>query len=777
MRVLTILGRVLAGLIVLVLLLAVGGYYYLKNATLPQTNGRLVTPGLSAPVEILRDANGIVHVKAANEHDLFFGQAVAHAQERLWQMEFQRRIGAGRLAEVLGEAAVPTDKFLRTLGVYRAAEQAYENLPDDLKAIVDAYVDGVNAYLATNPPLPLEFKLLGFEPEPWTPADVLVWQKMMSYDLSGNYEEELQRYRLLARGLSKARIEALIPGYPAAAPTIVRRIPERLRPRPVRETAPAPAPQGAAWVEELLALARTLPSSLEASNNWVVGPERSTTGKPLLANDPHLGLSAPSIWMLMELEAPTYRATGATFPGLPTIVIGKNERIAWGVTNHAADVQDLYVLEEAEGGYRYRGEVRPYHLRRETIAVKDADPVVLEVRETVYGPVISDVVGAPEGQALALRWVSLEPSDETMAAFYGIGKAANWEEFTAALLRLKAPSQNFVYADVEGNIGYLAPGKIPVRKPGHSGKYPVPGTGEWDWVGFVPAEALPRTYNPPEGYIVTANNRSTPEGWPYTFTHDWAPGFRAARIEQLIRARPKLSPEDFARIQGDEVSLMARSFRPVLERLRPQSERAAEWHRKLLAWDANETASSTEATVFQAWYAELARLPEAEVGQAYWNEPLYLKRALLEGDPACDARGVSCLDFAAQALERALARLDALGGIVPWGQLHPAVFDHGVMTHQPQLRRFFDREIAHGGDRFTVNMGAYDFATFRMNHGPSYREIVALGLPEQSYWIHPMGQSGNVLSRHYADLLPLWANVEYLPMGTGEPVARLVLEP
>ncbi|WP_456414356.1 penicillin acylase family protein [Oceanithermus profundus] len=777
MRVLTILGRVLAGLIVLVLLLAVGGYYYLKNATLPQTNGRLVTPGLSAPVEILRDANGIVHVKAANEHDLFFGQAVAHAQERLWQMEFQRRIGAGRLAEVLGEAAVPTDKFLRTLGVYRAAEQAYENLPDDLKAIVDAYVDGVNAYLATNPPLPLEFKLLGFEPEPWTPADVLVWQKMMSYDLSGNYEEELQRYRLLARGLSKARIEALIPGYPAAAPTIVRRVPERLRPRPAPETAPTPAPQGAAWVEELLALARTLPSSLEASNNWVVGPERSTTGKPLLANDPHLGLSAPSIWMLMELEAPTYRATGATFPGLPTIVIGKNERIAWGVTNHAADVQDLYVLEEAEGGYRYRGEVRPYRLRRETIAVKDADPVVLEVRETVYGPVISDVVGAPEGQALALRWVSLEPSDETMAAFYGIGKATNWEEFTAALLRLKAPSQNFVYADVEGNIGYLAPGKIPVRKPGHSGKYPVPGTGEWDWVGFVPAEALPRAYNPPEGYIVTANNRSTPEGWPYTFTHDWAPGFRAARIEQLIRAKPKLSPEDFARIQGDEVSLMARSFRPVLERLRPQSERAAEWHRKLLAWDANETASSTEATVFQAWYAELARLPEAEVGQAYWNEPLYLKRALLEGDPACDARGVSCLDFAAQALERALARLDALGGIVPWGQLHPAVFDHGVMTHQPQLRRFFDREIAHGGDRFTVNMGAYDFATFRMNHGPSYREIVALGLPEQSYWIHPMGQSGNVLSRHYADLLPLWANVEYLPMGTGEPVARLVLEP
>ena len=778
MRVLKILGRVLAGLIVLALLLALGGYYYLKNTTLPQTSGRLVTPGLSAPVEILRDTNGIVHVKAANEHDLFFGQAVAHAQDRLWQMEFQRRIGAGRLAEVLGEAAVPTDRFLRTLGAYRAAAQAYENLPDDLKAIVDAYVDGINAYLASNPPLPLEFKLLGFEPEPWTPADVLVWQKMMSYDLSGNYEEELLRYRLLARGLSKARIEALIPGYPAAAPTIVRRVPERLRPPPAApEEAPTPAPQGAAWVEELLAVARALPSSLEASNNWVVGPERSATGKPLLANDPHLGLSAPSIWMLMELESPTYRVTGATFPGLPTVVIGKNERIAWGVTNHAADVQDLYLLDETDGGYRYRGEVRPYRIRRETIAVKDADPVVLEVRETVYGPVISDAVDAPQGQALALRWVSLEPEDETMAAFYGIGKAANWEEFTAALLRLKAPSQNFVYADVEGNIGYFAPGRVPVRKPGHSGKYPVPGTGEWDWTGFVPPEALPRAYNPPEGYIVTANNRSTPEGWPYVFTYDWAQGFRAERIERLIRAKAKLSPEDFARIQGDEVSLMARSFRPVLERIQPQSDRAREWRSKLLAWDGGETAGSLEASVFQAWYAELARLPEAEVGQPYWNEPRYLRRALLEGDPACEARGTSCLDFAAQALERALARLDALGGIVPWGQLHPAVFDHGVMTHQPQLRRFFDREIAHGGDRFTVNMGAYDFATFRMNHGPSYRQIVVLGHPEQSYWIHPMGQSGNVLSRHYADLLPLWAAVEYLHMGSGDPVDRLVLEP
>ncbi len=775
MRILTILGRILLVVFFVALLAAIGGFYYLKNTTLPQTSGRLVMPGLSAPVEILRDQRGMIHVKAANEHDLFFGQAVAHAQERLWQMEFQRRVGAGRLAEVLGPEAVKTDEYLRTLGFYQAAEQAYEHLPDDLKAIVDAYTDGINAYLTSGPPLPVEFKLLGFKPEPWTPADVLVWQKMMSYDLSGNMDEELIRYRLLARGLSKERIEQLWPDFPIDTPVILRSVPARPQPEEEPE-APTPAPSGQKPLEELLALSAALPKTAAASNNWVVAGSRSVSGKPLLADDPHLGLSAPSVWILMELESPTYHASGATFPGLPTVVIGRNDHIAWAVTNHHADVQDLYVLEEKDGGYLYKGEVRPYQIRREVIAVKGGEPVELTVRESVYGPVISDVVDA-RGNVLALRWTSLEPEDETMAAFYGIGKAKNWQEFVTALARLKAPSQNFLYADASGNIGYMAPGKIPVRKPGHSGKYPVPGNGEWDWQGFVPLEWLPQTYNPPEGYIVTANNRSTPAGWPYELGHEWAVGFRAKRIEELLTSRKKLSPEDFMRIQNDVVSLLARRLQPVLAQIKPKSQAAVEWRQKLLAWNGDERAGSLEATVFEAWYTELTRLPEAEVGQPYWDSPTYLLRALEKGDPACDARGQSCLEFAADALDRALARLENHGGILPWGQLHQAHFDHGVMTNVPQLRRFFDRYVAHGGDAYTVNVGKYDPATFEMYHGPSYREIVTPGDLASSYWIHPMGQSGNVLSRHYADLLPLWARGEYLPLGGGKPVKRLVLEP
>ncbi len=777
MRILSILGRLVLVAIFVALLAAVGGFYYLKNSTLPQTTGRLVMPGLSAPVEILRDGRDVIHVKAANEHDLFFGQAVAHAQERLWQMEFQRRVGAGRLAEVLGPELVETDKYLRTLGVYRAAEQAYRNLPDDLKAIIDAYTEGINAYLASAPPLPLEFKLLGFEPEPWTPADVLVWQKMMSYDLSGNMDEELRRYRLLARGLSKERVEQLLPDYQPGTPVILRSAPPRQPPGEEEPEAPTPAPNGLAPIEKLLALSASLPRTAAASNNWVVAGWRSSSGQPLLADDPHLGLSAPSIWILMELESPTYHASGATFPGLPTVVIGRNDHVAWAVTNHHVDVQDLYVLEEKDGGYLYKGGVRPYQTRREVIAVKGGEPVEVTVRESVYGPVISDATDVPGGNVLALRWTSLEPEDETMAAFYGIGKANDWQEFTTALSRLKAPSQNFLYADDSGNIGYFAPGEVPVRKPGHSGKYPVPGNGEWDWQGYVPLEWLPQVYNPPEGYIITANNRSTPPGWPYELGHEWAAGFRAERIEQLLRGRQKLSPEDFMRIQNDVVSLLARRLQPVLAKIQPQSQRAAEWRRKLLAWDGDEQAGSLEASVFEAWYTELTRLPEAEVGQPYWNSPYYIIHALEEGDPACDARGESCLEFATAAFERALERLDNHGGILPWGQLHQAHFDHAVMTHVPQLRRFFDRYIAHGGDAYTVNVGAYDPSTFEMYHGPSYREIITPGGRQGSYWIHPMGQSGNVLSRHYADLLPLWARGEYLPYGGGEPVKRLLLEP
>jgi penicillin amidase len=753
------------GVLVLAGLAGLSAYLFLRS-TWPQEAGRLALGGLTGPVVVERDGHGVVRIRAESLEDLFFAQGVVHAQERLWQMEFQRRVGQGRLSEVLGEATLPQDRFLRTWGFYRAAQAAYARLLPEEKRVVDAYVAGVNAYLATRPPLPLEFRLLGFRPEPWTGPDVLVWAKMMSYDLSANWDTELLRYRLLARGLSPERIAQLLPPYPEDAPTILRELP-----LPKEEEKP---------LQALLELSRRLPRFLEASNNWVVAGSRTATGKPFLADDPHLSLGVPSLWFLMALEAPGYKAIGASLPGVPGIVIGRNERIAWGVTNVGADVQDLYVMEEAPGGYRYKGRVVPYRVREEVIRVKGGREERLKVRETVYGPVISDALEDRPKNPLALRWVSLDPEDHILMAFLGVNRARNWEEFKKALEVYSAPSQNFVYADVDGNIGYIAPGKFPIRKEGHTGMVPVPGNGEWDWLGYRRPEEWPQVLNPPKGYVVTANHKVTPPGFPYALTYDWAEPYRAERIEELLLAKERLSLEDMKAIQQDQKSLLYRDFRPVLELLTPLSERSQAWRERLLSWDGTMAPGSEEALAFALWYAELTRLPEREVGEAHWDEPRYLLRALKEGDKNCDQPGTeyqeTCLDFAALALERALDRKEALKAKT-WGEVHRATFAHPVLSHTP-LSRLSDREVAFGGDRYTVNVGPFDPVTLRMTEGPSYRQIVDLADMENSLFVHPMGQSGHLLAPHAADLLPLWARGEYLPMRFAEPPRRqLVLEP
>ncbi|WP_167816970.1 penicillin acylase family protein [Thermus tengchongensis] len=763
--------RVLAWLLGLATLAAFGvvlAAYLTLRASLPQVEGRIALKGLSAPVEVVRDRWGVVRVRAASLEDLFFAQGFVHAQERLWQMEFQRRVGQGRLAEVLGEAALPQDRFLRTWGFYRAAESAYERLYPEEKRAVDAYVAGVNAFLESGAPLPPEFRLLSFRPEPWTGPDVLVWAKMMSFDLSMNWEEELLRHRLLARGVSPERLLELLPPYPEDAPTILQA--EDLNLPLSREEAPA----------ALLRLAP--PRFLEASNNWVVSGSRTATGKPFLADDPHLGLQAPSLWFLMALEAPGYRVIGATLPGVPGIVIGRNERIAWGVTNVGADVQDLYLLEDVGGkGYRYKGQVVPYRVREERIRVKGGKEEVLWVRETHYGPVITDALQDPPKTPMALRWVSLDEEDHILMAFLGVNRARNWQEFTEALRHYSAPSQNFVYADVDGNIGYIAPGKFPIRREGHTGMVPVPGNGEWDWQGYRKPEEWPKVLNPKEGFVVTANHKVTPKGFPYALTYDWAEPYRAERIREMLLAKEKLSLEDMKAIQMDQKSLLFRDFRPVLELLNPLSERSRTWRERLLAWDGVADRASEEALVFALWYTELTRLPEKEVGQPYWDEPRYLLRAMREGDKNCDQPGTeyreTCLDFAALALERALDRKEALRAR-SWGEVHQATFPHAVLTHTP-LKRFTDRRVPFGGDRYTVNVGPFVPESLQMTHGPSYRQIVDLSDPEASLFIHPMGQSGHFLSPHYADLLPLWTRGGYLPMAFSAPGGErvLLLEP
>lgn len=771
-RILRWLGLAVAVVVAVTIVAGVGGYLYLKRSTLPQGSGTLRVAGLHHPVEVIRDSHGIPTIEARDAHDLFFALGVVHAQDRLWQMDFQRRIGRGTLSGVLGRATVEQDEFVRTWGFYRAAREAYRNLDPASKRMVDDYVAGINAYLKTDPPLPVEFRLLGYRPAPWRPADVLVWAKLQSFELSANWDSELERYRLLARGLSKRRIAQLLPPYPKDAPTVL---------------SGADVSQGnvsradAEQAEAVLRAGRSLPEALAASNDWVVSGRYTTTGKPFLANDPHLGLQAPSIWYLVHLKSPGIDATGASFPGLPAVVIGHNRHIAWGVTNVGADVEDLYVMHDVDGGraYIYRGKVRPYRVRHETIEVKGAKPVHLSVRESVYGPVISDVEKVPGGRSLSLHWTSLAPKDGTIGAFLGVEKAENWRQFNAALRSYVAPSQNFVYADKEGNIGYVAPGKFPIRKKGDTGLYPMPGNGSWDWRGWVPYRDWPRTFNPREGFVVTANNKVTPKDYPYTLSLEWADPYRAERIRQMIEevtnSGRKLSRKDMERIQLDQKSLLFESFRPVIEDMHPRTGDGETWRKRLLRWDGKVSPSSREAALFEGWYARLTRLPAKEVGEEHWDHPRYILNALEHGDRACGTRK-ECLAYAARAFDRTL---EGFGGNVPrWGDIHKTVIDHPVLSKSP-LARFADRTLPHGGDESTVNVGSYDPSSFEMTAGPSYRQVVSLADPGDSRFVMPMGESGNLLSSHYDDLLPLWQDGRYLPMrggrkGLGE---RLLLEP
>ncbi|MEA3273989.1 MAG: penicillin acylase family protein [Pseudomonadota bacterium] len=781
--------RWLVAVAALLLLGAAGPFLWWRYATLPALSGSLHLAGLTDHVVVEREPSGVVHIRARNDRDLFFAQGVVHAQDRLWQMEFQRRIGAGRLAEVLGSDAVGKDRYLRTWGFYRAAEAAYEHISPEARAVVDAYAEGINAYVASDPPLPPEFRLLRVKPEPWSGPDVLVWSKLMAYNLADNRRSELRRYRLLARGLSPERIATLMPLYPgeelraqAGLPTPGNRFSSQSVALgfPLSGTAEDPG-AFSRQAEALLALDATNRQHLpRASNNWVVHGSRSESGLPLLANDVHLGMQIPSTWHLMHLKSPGFDVIGASLPGLPVVIIGRNRDIAWGVTNLAADVEDLYVLTgRGDDGYVYKGETRAFETREETILVNDGAPVTIRVRETVYGPVISDVVDDPVGAPpIALRWIGHDRDDTTFETFLGINRARNWDEFRVAMDRYVAPGQNFVYADRDGHIGYLASGRIPRRRAGHTGLYPVPGDGDWDWLGYLRRSELPVRVDPPEGFVVTANHRITGPDYPHQLSLEWgAEPYRAERIGQLLRAHPKHDLASMQVLQQDTLTLLYRELRPVLEAMTPVTPSARHWRQRLLAWNGDASADSTESSVFHAWYTALSTLPSRETGTDYWNGyPRFLLRALREGDSACERRGMSCLAFATRALERALDRVGE--DPPPWGDLHRAHLSHAVLTHTP-LAVLSDRVVSLGGSHYTVNVGWYWPEDWVVYHGPTYRQVIDMAAPEQSLFIVAGGQSGNWLSNNYADQLPLWLAGEYLPMRReGYPVAdRLVLKP
>ena len=780
------------------MLLLAAGYAYLR-LSLPQTKGEIRVPGLGAAVEVLRDRYGIPHIFAGSPEDASFALGFAHAQDRLWQMEMSRRIAAGRLAEIVGPGALEADRFLRTLGVRRAAEANLRGLDAETRRLLDAYAAGVNAFIASGPVLPPEFWLTGARPEPWTPADSVAWTKMMAWDLGGNWRNELLRMRL-AKTLPLARIHELLPPYPGEKVPLIADLKE-LYSSMEREAVRLAENRGQSPISFSNDGHRGKSGSDPdfpnneglGSNNWVVSGARTESGKPLLANDPHLGLTAPPVWYFAQLSAPGMNVIGATLPGVPGVILGRNERIAWGFTNTGPDVQDLYIEKlDGAGGYLAPEGTRPFQVIDETILVKGAPPENLRVRVSRHGPVISDVMRtaqdlAPRGHVLAFAWTALAEDDLTAQAAHKFARAREWEGFLAAARDFHAPQQNMVYADVEGNIGFVAAGRVPHRRATNDlkGMAPAPGWQEkYDWVGYIPYEQLPRSYNPEGGAVVTANHRITPPGYAHFISSDWQPPYRADRIQTLLDAVPKHSVPSFARIQADVVSLAMRELLPRLLATRPRSEDA----RKVLAllgkWDGTMAPERAEPLIAWAWWRELTRAVYAdELGDAFrqnWLARAVFLGGVLSGDAEgarwCDDVRTSavetCEEVLALSLEAALADLRRRYGNDQarwrWGNAHFARHEHRPFSRQPLLAQLFDINVPSPGDAYTVNVGRNnlndDAQPFANRHAASLRAIYDLSNLENSLYIHSGGQSGNILSDHYRAFSEAWSKNEYIPM-------------
>jgi penicillin amidase len=807
--------RTLGSVAVLTALAILFGYLYLRRS-LPELTGSISVAGLSAPVDIVRDGDAVTHVFASTKLDALYGLGYAHAQDRLWQMEFQRRVGHGLLSEIFGTATIQRDRFLRTIGFGRAARAAWNTLPDDSKRQIDGYVRGVNAFLERHHggALPPEFTLLRFEPAPWTGVDVLVWAKMIAWDLSKNYTFELFRQDVVGR-LGAGKLADLMPPYPADGLSIVTEG-GAAWPRPSAGVSPPSAATMSentasggwsnAFTEGLLAggpiardiLARGTNEAL-GSNNWAIGGDRTTTGRPMLANDPHFAAQIPSIWYLAHLSAGDFDVIGATLPGIPVVAIGRNRSVAWGETNLAADVEDLFRerLDPTGRAAEFRGVMEPLRVVSERIIVKGGPSVLVDVRISRHGPLVSDAINANNAESslepkpallepLAFRWTALDAEDTTVAAFLKLNESRNWGDFTTALRGFVVPPQNFVYADVEGHVGYYGAGRIPMRE-GRQGERPADGwPGVSEWAGWVPFDELPHSFDPPEHLIVTANNRPAPLGHASLPGSEWTEPFRAQRIRDLIAQKARLGPDDFAAIQADTFSPHARSLLPVLlSKVRPVDSRDAQAIAVLKQWDFDANRKSQAAAIFQAWLVELTPAivgdelgPQLTDNYMGLDRSSFVARFLLQtlsaaDNPWCDDVRTpgreTCTDVVSSALHAAVARLTkSLGDDLSrwrWDAVHVAVFPHLGLDAVTWLRPMLSRSMPHGGDWSTVNVGpVFAPRPFEQRSVPGYRQIVDLSPANDSRFLDAVGQSGHPLSNRYDDSLREWAKVGYKPM-------------
>lgn len=888
-------GRLLVLVLVLALIggVAYGGYWSVSTvrASFPQTQGTITLQGLSGAVDVKRDEHGIPQIYASSDEDLFMAQGYVQAQDRFYEMDVRRHMTAGRLSEMFGKDQVENDEFLRTLGWHRVAKEEYDKkLSPGTKKYLQAYTKGVNAYLEGKEAreISLEYVALGFEngykPGKWTPVDSVAWLKAMAWDLRGNMQDEIDRALMTSR-LGPKQIADLYPEYPYD------------RNKPVVEEGRLDEISGAyeqngdqqtgsgngtgtgtgtetglgtgtgtgtgtgsgtgsgtgfgtmlqTQLTGLQEVLEDLPTAVGingdgiGSNSWVVSGEHTVTGEPLLANDPHLSASLPSVWYQMGLhcrpvsDTCRYDVSGYTFAGMPGVVIGHNQNIAWGLTNSGADVTDLYLEKITGDGYQYDGKVVPFETREETIQVAGGSAHKIVVRETNNGPLLSDrsdalvktgkkaVVDnvAPDrgdGYGVALRWTALEPG-RTMDSVFALNRAENWDDFREAAALFEVPSQNLVYADTEGHIGYTLPGKIPTRAEKHDGSVPAPG---WDadhrWTGWIDQEALPFELDPERGYIVTANQAVVGKDYPYTLTTDWGYGARSRRITDLIQSKikdgGKISTEDMRQMQLDNSSAIAKLLVPELLKIDIGDPDVRETQKLLEGWDYTQDADSAAAAYFNAVWRNIVRLAfghklpkEVRVkGECLWVEPVnttgpadergkvrecgqrtpdqaqpdgsdrwfeVVRRLMDDKDnawwttpkkyarPGADNRDELFERAMIDARWELTAKLGKDVDTWNWGRLHRLFLKNRTLgTEGPDLlQRVLNRGPWNlSGGEATVNATGWNAAGgYEALWVPSMRMVVNLGDLDKSRWINLTGASGHAFDANYVDQTDTWA--------------------
>jgi penicillin amidase len=759
------------------------------HASLSIINGKIKLTGLHHPVTILRDRWGVPHIYAQDQHDLFFAQGFVAAQDRLFQMELWKRLGQGRLAEILGPAMLERDVNARRLRYRGAMAAEYASYSHDTKGILEAFTEGINADIRNltspgGPGLPVEFRLAGFSPESWKPEDCIL--RMAGFPMTGN----------AARELFHAQLVALVGAEGAA---------RLLDLDPVLKLDPAPGLDLSGLSADFL---RNLPGSDErlefppepgvlGSNNWTLSGKLTTTGRPMLANDPHRAIVLASLRYVVHLVAPGWDVIGAGEPALPGVAIGHNQHVAWGITIFAVDQQDLYVeTTDAADPLRYKTKAgwERMCVEEEVFRIKGKPSVRVPIKFTRHGPVLWE--DPAHHRVLALRWVGAEPGTAGYLSSLAIDRVQNWQQFEAAMPRWKVPPENIVYADTAGNIGEHSMGLTPLRK-NWSGQLPVPGDQGYEWSGWIPAAHLPHQLNPAAGFVGTANHRMIPEDYPYKVGNEWSAPYRFLRIHEVLSEAAthgqKLSLEDLGRLQSDVVSLPARKLQPLLAHAAGSSPGAPA--QLLLSWNCSVDRDSAAAALFEIWLQEVQRsvyqllAPQSAWGILQGHEALPVVMRHLE-DPDEATFGPS--PEAARdrlllvTLRTAVDKLTALEGPDPtkwsWGKIHVVRFRH-PLDRLPGAAWMDLGPLARPGDGFTVCATTYPGNDYAQTHGASYREVLDVGNWDESKGINVPGESAQPGSHHYEDLVPIWAQGRYFPLLYSRPAVEkaatdhLLLEP